>query len=194
MLCLLIKKRLKRRTLKEKLHLTKNNTVVFIKHNTPYGEIVVYTLYSYKGMEKAVKKLRKAVPYPLYTCHSAGDDEYIKKAIICSAISYLKRDKGKTVYFALEKPSLTELVSLCSVSNRLYVPFGLSKAENEEIYRLCGTLPIYQTVRTVCDIYIDKNYPFTVNLPQNLQEVCPKEFSKNLFASLLYRENGRFLL
>ncbi len=194
MLCLLVKKHLKRRKITEKRRPFKNNTALFKQYDTAFGEITVYTLYSHKGMEKAEKKLRRAVPFPLYTCHSQKDSEYRKKAVIKSAINLLKKSRGKTVYFALSKPDIKELIALCSLSDRLYIPFSLSQEEEDEIYRLCGALPIYANSPVACDIHLDENYPFKVSLPENLRCICPEEFSHELFASLLYRENGRFLL
>ena len=194
MLCLLVKKQLNRRSLKEKLHLCKSNTASFRHFNTAFGEISVYTLYSYKNIDKAERRLRQSVPFPLYSCDKKADKEYLEKAVLKKGTEFLKNNKRKTVYLSLSKPTLQELIPLCSYSERLYISFPLSDHETAEIYRLCGTLPVYSALRVPCDQKKKKNYPLNVNLPENLRDICPSDFSHTLFASLIYRENGRFVL
>jgi hypothetical protein len=194
MLCLLIENTLKRRSLREKLRLCKTNKAVFRCYDTQYGKITVYTLYSYGNTEKAKERLYKAVGTALYTPLSPYCKEYLNKAVIIKSIEYFKTNRGKTVFLRNIKPETEHLVELCSLTKALYVSFTLSEGEKRKIYRLCGALPIYAAFTPTVDFIIDENYPIKINLPENLVHICPKEFSPLLFASLIYKENGRLII
>ena len=193
MLNIIVKKHLIRQTLREKLHLCKTDTATFKTYNTKYGKICVYTLSTYGDMNKAEQRLREAVPYLLYSSSQKADENYIKKAIIETAVKTLKNNRGQTVYLTV-KPSVDHIISLCGLSSELYIPYSLSQEEKSAILKDCGTLPIYSKFPVACDLIIDENLPLKINLPPNLKEICPKEFSEILFCSLIYKENGSFII
>lgn len=193
MLAIIVRKQLIRRSLREKLHLCKKDIASFRKYDTLYGAICVYTLSTYGNIDKAERRLREAVPYFLYSSSQKADDEYIKRALIETALKSLNKKRKCTVYLTV-KPCLNHIISLCSMSARLYTSFPLTEEEKLMIFKDCGTLPVFSKIPVPCDLIIDKNMPFEINLPESLQEICPEEFSKVLFCSLIYKENGSFIL
>ena len=193
MLCILIKKQVKRRFLAKKAGFFRVFHIDYDLYSTSFGEICIYTLYYVKNDEKAIKKLKDLIPFNIYDKNSLIFPDYVKKVQILRTINLLKQKPEVSVYADFESLEKEEIISLLKNSSRLILSFEPERKEREEIYSLCGTLPDYSN-NTAADICISSKLLPHITLPEELSSICPKEISPLLFASLLYRENGRLVI
>lgn len=194
MLCLLVKKRLKRRNLREKLHLCKSFTAHYDFYNTAYGEIRIFKIHYFKNIEKAEHNLRSIVSSPLYTCTATTPSEYIEKASIYSLIRDLKNRPRSTVCICINGIKEKEMCEICRFARTVYFVGKALPSYTQELYRLCGVAPVLVSLPVAADFYLDKNTLLNINLPEELKEICPEEFTPTLFAGLIYKENGRLII
>lgn len=192
-LCLITKHPLKRRSLKEKLHLSKKEKAEYTLYSTSYGELCIYSVYSFSDVNKTAQKLINTVKERVYTCDSPVFEEYLIKKNASELIKQLKRKKNKTVCINAPYLDQEELEDICAYSRAVYIVGSLLPDCAENIYKKTGVMPTLVGFPKTADFILDtKNIPY-VNLPQELSSICPPEFSPLLFASLIYKENGRFI-
>lgn len=190
MLSLTVQVPLKRKTLKERLHLCPKEKIIKDTFSTYYGEINIYRIYHFSPEPFFTpKRLSKALKETLYTPYSPVPKEYLKRAVLLRLIEKLKKDGGKTVFLGKEFFGTDLLGEICRYSARVYIMSDTLPENAEQIYRKYGTLPLCSAVPVVADFCPDTKEPFTVSLPEELKTICPKEFSPLLFAALIYKEN-----
>lgn len=189
MLCILVVKRLKRRSIRERLHLTEKTTVYCDSYTTDYGEIKIFRLYSYSSPEKEVEYLEKNLNFTLHKEDEEVPCEYLIKAAYKKGLDYLKGNSGKSICVPSGIYTKEQIGELIKFSKTLYIAGELPDFYNDFL-NIYGTLPIKASSCFCADYIMDiKNIP-NVILPQNLLEICPKEISPALFAGLLLKENG----
>lgn len=195
MLSLAIHTPLKRKTLRERLHLCPNEKIVKDSFSGSFGEINIYRIYHFSSQPFfTTERLRKILKERLYMPNSSIPSEYLKTATLLRLLKKLKTTKGKTVFLSREMSITPLLGQLCRYSAKVYIMSDSLPENAEEIYRSFGTLPICTCAPVAADFCPDIKEPFDLNLPEELLTICPKEFSPLLFAALLYKENGVMII
>ncbi len=194
MLSLVITKQLKRKTAAEKLRLCRSEKIIKEAFSTLYGDITLYTVYHYtKKPFFTTEKMQKALNEELFAPNTKIPKEYLIKAILEELIENLKSTHGKTVCLKKEFCYSALLDQICRYAKRVYTMSPVSEERICFIYKTYGTLPIFSKQPIAADYCPDILAPITVTLPQELEEIRPKEFSPLLFAALIYKKNGKFL-
>ncbi len=196
MLSLVVSVPMKRRTLLERLHLCKKEKIIKESHSLETaGEINIYKIYHFSKKPFWDKeRLQKALKENLYSSFSDVPTEYLKEAVVLRLIETLKKEKGKTVYLNKSLCDTPYLAQICRYSKRVYIESDTLPPNAEEIYKNFGTLPFLSSCPVGADISPDINIPFFVKLPREVEEIRPKEFSAVLFAGLIFKENGIFII
>ncbi len=188
MLCLLLKKPIKRKLFKRK------PKVHYDLYSTDWGEICVYRLYYTKNCKKYEQRLQAVVPHNIYTPHSSIPEEYLQKLSLQILIKKLKKEPNKTVCISCDNISEEELIEICALSKMVYFVGQRLPEFAHNVYKKTGIMPILSSHRVDADFYSETPCCYNANLPAQLLSICPEEFSLILFAGLLYRENGRLII
>ncbi len=188
MLCLLTKKQIKGSLFPSK------PKVYYDLFDTLWGEICVYQLCFSKKCKKTEEKLRTLVPFNIYTPENSIPEEYLQKASLLTLIKKLEENPNKTVCVSCPNISEEELLKICALAKTVYFVGQQLPSFVYNIYKKTGVMPILSSHRVDADFYNEKFCPFNANLPKELLSVCPEDFSHNLFAGLLYKENGRLII
>lgn len=195
MLSLVTSTHLLRRSLKERLHLCKNERITKESHTTPFGEINLYNIYYYSAQPHfTTARLQKALKEHLFTENDDIPTEYLKEAIILRLIDSLKTNRKKTVYLSKDFCDTPHLGELCRYSAGVYIACNSLPDTAFEIYKSYGTLPFCVHAPVAADFCPDLREPFSVNLPAALEQIRPKGFSSALFAGLIFKENGFLII
>ena len=195
MLSLAIPVKMKRKTLKEKLHLCKREKIIKETFCGTYGEINIYRIYHFSAHSFFTsEKLSSFLKERVYDSDTEIPREYLKQAVILKLLNTLKENPRKTVFLNNQFSDTPFLGQLCRYSEKVYIMSDCSTKTLNEIYKKYGTLPQCTTIPVAADYCPDIKEPLKVILPEELQDICPKEFSPLLFAALLYKENNVMII
>ncbi len=195
MLSLAIPVPVKRKTLKERLHLCPKERIVKDSFSGYYGEINIYRIYHFSPCPFfTAERLSTALNEKLYAPDTKIPEEYLKKAVLLRLINKLKENSGKTVFLSNQFCDTPLLGQLCRYSKKVYIMGDSLPVGVEEIYKKYGTLPQCTHLPVAADFCPDTKEPFEISLPEELRNICPKEFPHLLFAALLYKENGVMII
>lgn len=188
MLCLLLKKQVKRTFFRA------SPKVYYDLHSTDWGEICIYSLYYAKSYEKYEHRLKSVVPHNIYTPDSSIPEEYLQKTSLLTLMKKLNENPNKTVCISCPNISEEELLKICALAKTVYFVGQQLPSFVHNIYKKTGVMPILSPHTVDADFYSEKTSLFKINLPPELVSICPESFSHNLFAGLLYKENGRLII
>ena len=195
MLSLAIPIKLKRRTLKERLHLCPKEKIIKETFCGYYGQINIYKVYHFSSRPFfTAEKLSVALKEKLYSPHTHIPEEYLKTAVLLKLIKKLKENPRKTVFLNNKFRDTHLLGELCRYSKKVYIMYECPPETINDIYKKYGTLPQYTAHPIAADYCPDIKEPLKVSLPEELKDICPKEFSPLLFAALLYKENNVMIM
>ncbi len=188
MLCLLIKKQIKWSLFRAK------PKVYYELFDTHWGEICIYRLYFSGKKDKTEDKLRRAVPYNIYTPYSSIPEEYLQKTALITLEKKLEKNRNKTVCINIPFITEEEMIKICALSKTVYYVGNSLPEFSQNIFRKTGVMPVLTSQPVDADFYTEKDSFLKVDLPEELLSVCPEDFSHSLFAGLLYKENGRLII
>lgn len=179
-----------RKTLLQKLRFCSSYKATKDSYDSLYGEINIYTLYTYKNSPALYKKLISLINGNFYTSQSKVYEDYRKKLLCRNALDSFESGSAKTVYISF-LPDEEELYSLCKKAKTVYIPY--CGKDFSHMLKEIGTAPVYIDGFVNADIYINENMPPKLSSDGILKDICPDNMSHLLFASLIYKENGYFI-
>lgn len=186
-------KKLKKKTIIQKLFSSILPKAVLESHQDSFGKIDVYTVFYYSNKEKALSLLLKHCEQKPYLSTAEVPKEY-KRALACKQLTEKadnKRSSSLCLYFVPEKPFLTEL---CRNFSKVVIVGQEMPDFLDEIWKECGTVPCFCRFPVKTDYTLTgTEEPTLTCLPPPFDEICPSDFSPTLFAGLLYKENGIFI-
>lgn len=192
MLSLVVTKHVKRKTAKEKLRLCRKERIEKEIFESNFGDITLYTVYHYtKEPFFTPERIGKALKEELFSPSSDIPKEYLVSVVLDELIEKLKRTSGKTVCLNREFCYSPRIDEICRYAKKVYTLFPIPEERINKIYETYGTLPVFSKLPVAADFCPDIKTPFNPTLPKELEKIRPKEFSPLLFASLLYKKNGR---
>ncbi len=178
---------------KREIFILKRKNYVEKEHfKTNYGEIEIYTVNHFCSEKKAKKLFIKNFGTAFHTANEQPNENYRLKLCVKRIINDLKTKKAENVYINCQA-DFKDIEQICRYSKQLYLSQELFSCFGQKLFENCGVLPRVFKSGIFCDRILGENENPCAVLPNELTEVCPKEFSPTLFCSLIYTENGYFI-